>query len=112
MRRPHLTTICKQVSHNSPLYHFATRSWIESIAWATYRIIHIDDTYNEYVAVKFGTTISWHITTKLAMSLICEAVKPHEGALNSFETENSTSIVLKSLDVMGEISALDYRDSP
>ena len=53
------------------------------------------------------------------MGLILEVNKPREGALNSFEAGNGISIskvifysVLKLLDTMSEISALDYRDSP
>ena len=53
------------------------------------------------------------------MALITEVGKPREGALNSFEAGDIVSMakvifhsVLKSLDVMAEIAAVDYRDSP
>ena len=53
------------------------------------------------------------------MALITEVGKPREGALNSFKAGDSVSIakvifhsVLKSLDIMAEIAAVDYRNSP
>ena len=62
---------------------------------------------------------AWHVTTKLAVALILEVGKSREGALNSFEAGDAKSMakvifyaVLKSLDVMGDIQAVDYRDSP
>ena len=68
---------------------------------------------------KFGVVKSWHVTTKLAIALIQEVGKPREGALNSFEAGDAQSTakvvfysVLKSLDVMSDIQAVDYRDSP
>ena len=118
-RRAHLTTIRERVSIKSPLYNLATSSLSESITWATGLINYIDVTYEEYSAGKFGSAKAWHVTTKLAMALITEVGKPREGALNSFEAGNSISMakvifhsVLKSLDVMSEIAAVDYRDSP
>ena len=67
---------------------------------------------------KFGVVKSWHVTTKLAMALILEVGKSREGALNSFEAGDAKAMakvifysVLKSLDVMGDIQAVDYRDS-
>ena len=51
--------------------------------------------------------------------MITEIAKPREGALNSFETGDGVAMarvifysVLQSLDVMGEIAAMDYCDSP
>ena len=59
------------------------------------------------------------MTTKLAMALIVEIGKPREGALNSFVAGEASSMarvifysVLKSLDAMNDIAAVDYRDSP
>ena len=101
------------------MYHLATRSLTESISWATGLINYIDNTYEEYSAGKFGTAKAWHVTTKLAMALIVEIGKPREGALNSFVAGEASSMarvifysVLKSLDAMNDIAAVDYRDSP
>ena len=76
----------------------------------------IDNTYEEHLLGKFGMAKAWHVTTKLAMGLVLEINKPRDRALNSF-TENRRSmskiifyLVLKSLDVMSRISALDYMD--
>ena len=103
----------------SPLYQLATSSLTESIAWVTGLINYIDVTYDEYSAGKFGSSKAWHVTTKLAMALITEVGKPREGALHSFEAGDGVSMakvifysVLKSLDAMSEIAAVDYRDSP
>ena len=118
-RRAHLATIKERIPLRSPLYNLATSSLTESISWTTGLINYIDHTYEEYSAGKFGTTKAWHVTTKLAMALITEVGKPREGSLNSFEAGDGISMskviffsVLQSLDVMSEISALDYRDSP
>ena len=53
------------------------------------------------------------------MALILEVGKSREGALNYFEAGDTKAMtkvifysVLKSLDVMGDIPAVDYRDSP
>ena len=90
-----------------------------SISWASGLINYIDNTYEEYSMGKFGVVKSWHVTTKLAMALILEVGKSREGALNSFEAGDAKTmaklifyLVLKSLDVMGDIQAVDYRDSP
>ena len=76
-------------------------------------------TYDEYATDKFGSAKAWHVTTKLAMALITEVGKPREGALHSFKAGDGVSMskvifysVLKSLDAMAEIAAVDYRDSP
>ena len=118
-RRSHLTTIRESVSVRNPLYQLATSTLTESISWANGLINYIDLTYEEYSSGKFGTAKSWHVTTKLATALIKEVNKPREGVLNSFEAGNAMSMskvifysVLQSLDVMTDIAALDYRDSP
>ena len=118
-RRSHLATIRESVSVRNPLYQLATSTLTESISWANGLINYIDLTYEEYSSGKFGTAKSWHVTTKLATALIKEVNKPREGALNSFEAGNAMSMskvifysVLQSLDVMTDIAALDYRDSP
>ena len=118
-RRSHLATIRESVSVRNPLYQLATSTLTESISWANGLINYIDLTYEEYSSGKFGTSKSWHVTTKLATALVKEVNKPREGALNSFEAGNAQSIakvvfycVLQSLDMMTEIAAVDYRDSP
>ena len=59
------------------------------------------------------------MTTKLAMALILEVGKSREGALNYFEAGDAKAMAkvifysaLKSLDAMGVIQSVDYRDSP
>ncbi len=59
------------------------------------------------------------MTTKLAMALIAEVRKPREGSLHSFAAEDAVSMtkvifysILRSLDVMSKIGAVDYRNSP
>ena len=118
-RRAHLSSIRERLPPSTQLYHLAMSSMSESIAWILGLINYIDCTYDEYVAGKFGTAKAWHVSTKLAMGLLNEVAKPREGALQSFEAGSRSSIskvifysVLRSLDVMGEIAALDYRDSP
>ena len=59
------------------------------------------------------------MTTNLTMAFIVEVGKPREGALHSFVAGEASSMarvmlssVLKSLDSMNDIRAMDYRDSP
>ena len=82
-------------------------------------INYIDLTYEEYSAGKFGIFKAWHITTKLATSLMSEVSKSREGALHSFKAGDGVAIgkvifysTIRLLDVMGDIAALDYTDSP
>ena len=118
-RRAHLKTIKEKISIRSPLYNLATSSLSESIAWTTGLINYIDLTFEEYSAGKFGIPKAWHITTKLATALMWEVSKPREGALHSFTAGDGVAIgkvifyaTLRSLDVMSDIAALDYTDSP
>ena len=80
---------------------------------------YIDTTYLQYSLGKFGTKKAWHITTKLALSLIHEVGKPRKGTINSFCAGNSHQInsvmtwaMLRSLDVMGEIRSLGFKNHP
>ena len=118
-RRGHLHTIKEKLSIRNPLYNLATSSLSESIAWTTGLINYVDITFEEYSSGKFGIAKAWHITTKLATALMLEVSKPREGALHSFRAGDGDAIgkvifyaSLRSLDVMGEISAMDYTDSP
>ena len=118
-RRSHLTTIREQIPMKSPLYHLATSSLIKFIVGAMGLINYIDVTHDKYSAGKFGIDKAWYVTTKLVMVLITEVGKPRKGTLHSFEASDGISIakvifycVLKSLNVMAEITAVDCRDSP
>ena len=118
-RRSHSASIREKLSPSNPLFNLASSSLNMSISWAIGLINYIDNTYEEYAMGKFGVVKSWHVTTKLAVALILEVGKPREGALNSFEAGDAKAMakvvfysVLKSLDVMADIQALDYRDSP
>ena len=75
-----------------PLYHVATSSLNESITWTTGLINYIDNTYEEYSAGKFGTSKTWHVTTKLFMALIAEVGRPREGALHPFKAGDRFSM--------------------
>ena len=78
-------------------------------------IDYIDNTNEEYFAGKFGTAKAWHVTNKLIMALVVKVGKTGDGALRSFEAADGISMakvildaVLKSLDTISKISALDY----
>ena len=118
-RRAHMSTIRDRIPVKSPLFAMAMSSLTEAIAWTNGLINYIEITYDEYAAGKFGTSKSWHVTTKLATAIILEISKPREGSLNSFEAGDGVAMskvifysVLQSLDAMAQISSLDYRDAP
>ena len=75
--------------------------------WVLGSMDYIDEMYTQYSSGKFGMKKSWHITTKLATSLIKEIGIPIRGAMNAFEAGDAQQInqavfnaVLRSLDKM------------
>ena len=108
-----------RLSPASLLYQLALASVTESTSWVLGFINHIDETYIQYSSGKFGPKKSWHITTKLATSLIKEIGIPRRGAMNAFEAGDAQQInqvifyaVLRSLDRMTVIVGQNYKDAP
>ena len=118
-RASHSEMIQAHLSPSSPLYQLALASVIESTSWVLGFINYIDETYTQYASGKFGIKKSWHITTKLATSLIKEIGIPRRGAMNAFQAGDAQEInqiifyaVLRSLDKMTEVVKQNYKDAP
>lgn len=120
-RKYQLATIKAKLSPESKLYSLAIASVSDTIAWTYEFINYLDVTYAEYAEGKFGAKKAWHVTTKLANALILEVSKPRESTFNELETSainvsfNARVVfynTLKSLDVMAEISSMNFTDYP
>ena len=116
-----MATIKAKLSSDSKLYILAIASVSDTVAWTYELINYLDVTYSEYSEGKFGAKKAWHVTTKLATALILEVSKPRESTLNELETKadnvtfNARVVfynMLKSLDVMAEISSVNFVDHP
>ena len=93
----------------------------DTIAWTYELINYINVTYLEYSDGKFGDKKAWHVTTKLASALILEVSKPRENTFNELETDNENKSfnarvvfynTLQALDIMLEISSVNFGDHP
>ena len=91
------------------------------MAWTYELINYIDVTYAEYSEGKFGTKKLWHITTKLATALILEVSKPRESTFDQLQSDSDSSMfnarvvfynTPRALDVMSEISAVNFANHP
>ena len=118
-RASHSEMIQAHLSPSSQLYQLALASVTESTSWVLGFINYIDETYIQYSSGKFGSKKSWHITTKLATSLIREIGIPRRGAMNAFEAGDAHQInqvifyaVLRSLDKMAVVVGQNYKDAP
>ena len=120
-RKYQLATIRAKLSSDSKLYSLAIALVPDTVAWTYELINYLDVTYSEYSDGKFGAKKALHVTTKLAMALILEVSKPRESTFNELETDSINTTfnarvvfynTLKSLDVMAEISSVNFADHP
>ena len=120
-RKHQLATIRAKLDPSSKMFAIATSSVSDTIAWTYELINYIDVTYAEYSEGKFGAKKSWHITTKLATALIMEVSKPRESTFDQLQSDGDSSDfnarvvfynTLRSLDVMSEISSVNFADHP
>lgn len=119
--RNHKATVKDSLPVHHPLLPLALTSISDTVSFCYNMIRYIDDTYDNYSAGKFGTKKAWHITTKLTTALIAEISKQREATINSFCPGESNTLLnaqlmfyntLRSLDVMAEISGLNFEDHP
>ena len=118
-RASHMETIMNSLSSLVDLQYVALTSLSESVNVSYGLINFIEDTYLQYLHGKFGPDKAWHVTTKLATALIEVMFKPRRGTLNLFSAGDSQQIsavifyvVLRSLDKMGKIKNLNFKDHP
>jgi len=103
----------------SPFHTLCNLALTESVAWVESLMKFLDDTYNEYSRSRFGSKRAWHITTRLAKSLIDKVAVPRNSVQNSFRINElhyvSKSIAyanLRSLDIMMDITSCNFKNSP
>ena len=79
----------------------------------------METTYRTYVRSQFSTAKSWHITTRLARSIIEKINKPRYGVLESFKAGDAKDIgkavfysTLRCLDIMTEMIRIKFDNDP
>ena len=91
----------------------------ESISFIEGLIKFMDETFEQYKRTKYGEDKAWHVVTRLSTKLIEKVAKPRIGMEHAFNLSNYVQMAevifytsLRSLDVMMEIKAHDFIDSP
>jgi len=115
----HKETLDAELESLSLFHTLCCKSLTDSISWAHGIIKFIDDTYREYSRAHFSTKKAWHVTTKLAISMIQYIAKPRNVVHNSFKIHDPRAIGkvisfsnFRSLDRMMEIYSLEFKNSP
>jgi len=115
----HLETLDNELTHLSPFHNLCVLALTESVAWVDSLIKFVDDTYNEYSRSRYGHRKAWHITTRLAKSLIEKVATPRNSIHNSFTinkpsqvSKSITYASLRSLDLMMDIIRVNFKNSP
>ena len=115
----HNETIQRAVESLTPYHTLCTKTLTDSCGWIHRLIKFIDDTYREYNRAHYNTKKAWHVTTKLAVALMEQVATPRNVIHNSFRIHDSLAISqtiaysnLRSLDLMAEITVLDFKNSP
>lgn len=116
----HQKSLLMQFSHDlsHPYYRAALVSITEVYAFCIAFIQYIDTTYKRYADSKFGTEKAWHVTTKLATSLILVMEVPRAAVMNTLGSNqllNAKNIfysTLLALDIMNDILAKRFSDHP
>jgi len=115
----HNETINGTLDSLSPFHTLCNKTLTDSCGWVHRLVKFIDDTYREYNRAHYNSRKAWHVTTKLALSLMEQVATPRNVVHNSFQVHNSMAISksiayanFRSLDLMLEISNLDFKNSP
>ena len=110
VRLDHETNIQENLDFDSPLARLSTEALQTSYTWSMGLIKFCDDIYKIYVRAKFGTSVAWHMATRLTRVLILKVAEPRHGVAMLLKASNNAQIArvtllasLKSLDVMKEI---------
>jgi len=115
----HNETINGTLDSLSPFHTLCNKTLTDSCGWVHRLVKFIDDTYREYNRAHYNARKAWHVTTKLALSLMEQVATPRNVVHNSFQVHDSMAISksiayanFRSLDLMLEISNLDFKNSP
>ena len=104
---------------SDPFYSVAILSLNTSSTFITSLLNFMETTYRTYVRSQFSTAKSWHITTRLARSIIEKINKPRYGVLESFKAGDAKDIgkavfysTLRCLDIMTEMIRIKFDNDP
>jgi len=115
----HQETLDHELEHLSPFHNLCVLALTESVAWVDGLIKFVDDTFNEYSRSRYGNKKAWHITTRLAKSLIDKVAMPRNSIHNTFAIKKPSQVSksisfasLRSLDLMMGIMEVNFKNSP
>lgn len=115
----HSNLLHEDLDISSPLFMIANNALISSVAWLDQWIRYIDDTYKEYTESKFNPKKAWHITTRLARSLMSAIAEPRSGIGRSLRTKKPLQMkqaiffsTVRSLDTIKRMSHVGFKNSP
>lgn len=119
VRSAHLDHINDHLVPGTQLYSLAVEALQTSYSWSTGLIKFCDDIYRTYVKAKFGSTIAFHVATRLTKVLIVEVFKPRQRVAMALKACNQIQIaqvsllaIVRSLDVMRKVQDLNYTNHP
>ena len=115
----HATLIDQELDISSPLHTVAFTSLQSSISWIEEFLRYMDTTYKEYTESKFNPKKAWHITTRLAKTLLTTIGEPRSGVVRAFKTKKPKSMqrlifyaTVQSLDRIEQTSHGGLKNSP
>ena len=97
VRAAHLDHINDNLESGWPLYSLAVEALQTSYSWSTGLIKFCDNIYRIYVKAKFGSTIAFHVATRLTKVLIVEVFKPWQRVAMALKSCNQLQIAQVSL---------------
>ena len=119
VRLAHLDHINGHRVPGSPLHSLAVEALQTSHSWALDLLKFCNDTYRIYVKAKFGSTIAFHVATRLTKVLITEVFKPRQWVAMALKARNQSQIAQVSLlvivcllDEMRKIQELSFTNHP
>ena len=114
-----INKIHNNLEASDPFYTVATLSLNTSTTFITSLLNFMETTYRTYVRSQFSATKSWHITTRLAKSIIEKVNTPRYGVLESFKAGDAKDIgksifysTLQCLDIMNDFMKLKFDNDP
>ena len=119
VRNDHEVNIQENLNSTSPLACVLLEALQTSYTWAVALFEFCDKIYKIYTQAKFGTSVAWHMATRLTRVLIIKIAEPRHRVAMTLKAANNAQIgrvtllaSLKSLDMMQEIQKLNFENHP
>lgn len=106
-QQAHMSVIRKRLRSTSRMYHVAVAALSSTVAWVSRFFAYVNNTFKTHTDGIFGQAKVWHITTKLATTLLLEMAKPRESTFDSLEASTDSSLInaresiLQYLNIIG-----------